>query len=188
MRTPAGRQPSVHRCVRRFHFHRTAAVIIARINDIERDVDSRDEEAFERSTIGQVCGTGPRRRGNYARVITPRDINHVDSELSRAAKLVARDRSRCSHLRGTRHIRLPDNDRIGSSIGFPPRFHPPVFVLVSCEARRGLSQRCASFSFPSSLPFPASFRRAEGRLPGSGLKLQQRFHELTISAKTPARL
>jgi len=130
----------------------------------------------------RFAGTGPRRRGNYARVITPRDINHVDSGLSRAAKLVARcDRLRCGHLRG-RHIRVPDNDRIGSSIGFPPR---PRFMLF---ARRGLSQRCASFSFPSSLPFPASFRRAEGRLLGTGLKLQQRFHELTISAKTPARL
>jgi len=57
MRTPAGRQPSVHRCVRRFHFHRTAAVIIARINDIERDVDSTRKLSRDRQSA-RFAGRG----------------------------------------------------------------------------------------------------------------------------------
>lgn len=45
------------------------------------------------------------------------------------------------------------------------------------------------FSFLLFLLFPPFFRRLEGRrLLETGLKLQERFHELTISAKMPARL
>lgn len=40
----------------------------------------------------------------------------------------------------------------------------------------------------SSCSFFSLFHRLEGRLSETGLKLQERFHELTISAKTPPRL
>jgi len=86
------------------------------------------------------------------RVITRRDINHIDSELSRAAKLVAR-RDRCGVDTFAFPITIESDHRSDSPLGYPL---PPVLVLVSCNARRGLSQRCASFSFPLFLFPPPS--------------------------------